>query len=540
MKQYKPLIISIFLITFLIFLVWHSYKTMENKLILVHQENQFKNLKIIASQINQYFEFIINQISPLYSYSDFYSSDTRLKEFLNIINKENSKEIKYICLLDSNFNSIFSIPESENFQIKNYINTDNLYKIKNTSNINISAPFNSPKNEILIEILFPILENEKLYKVISIFTPLSNIISEFIFSLSHSDSKYWIINEEGQIVYTSIATNDSYYGKHFRDIYIEHTENALLIEESIAMDKESFWFDIKNKKHPGEKTSFLIISSNIEFKNNQKWKIIQATNKNIFSGKYHTFRIPFIYLSLLIIFLGLAIGIYAYQTGINISKMINKAEFIENLEKKVEKKTKEIAQSELHLKSIIESLPDIFYIITPAGYITFISNSVNRILGYTQDEIIGKNLKNLIHPEDLLSSDDSLLKILEGKKEIDKNFKIRLKTSDGIYRTFNIITNIIKDSSGDIALINGVLRDITEQEILSQKIIQYSQSLEKIVSSKIKELEISEEKFRNVIENIEDIVFTYSLKEGIFTFISPRIFNVFGLEKETIENQSVI
>jgi len=70
---------------------------------------------------------------------------------------------------------------------------------------------------------------------------------------------------------------------------------------------------------------------------------------------------------------------------------------------KCERKRIEIAlkQSEQRLRSIIESVPDVIYQLDSNGRITFISKAVERLLGYSQKELIGKGILELVHSSDI-------------------------------------------------------------------------------------------------------------------------------------------
>ncbi|MFC1493607.1 PAS domain S-box protein, partial [candidate division KSB1 bacterium] len=60
---------------------------------------------------------------------------------------------------------------------------------------------------------------------------------------------------------------------------------------------------------------------------------------------------------------------------------------------------KALKRSEKKLDSIIKSVNDIIYRLDPEGNVTFISNSIKRY-GYSPEEIIGKNIIDLVHPDD--------------------------------------------------------------------------------------------------------------------------------------------
>ncbi|MBN1697702.1 MAG: PAS domain S-box protein [Spirochaetales bacterium] len=54
---------------------------------------------------------------------------------------------------------------------------------------------------------------------------------------------------------------------------------------------------------------------------------------------------------------------------------------------------------ELLYRDIMENIPDIIYKIDPNGFFTYINSAV-KMLGYTQNELIGKHFRKILHPED--------------------------------------------------------------------------------------------------------------------------------------------
>lgn len=65
---------------------------------------------------------------------------------------------------------------------------------------------------------------------------------------------------------------------------------------------------------------------------------------------------------------------------------------------------------------ILDILPDIVYRIDPEGHFTYLSKSI-ALLGYTEEELIGKHFSAIVHPEDLPNiSRNIVLSRFKGKK----------------------------------------------------------------------------------------------------------------------------
>ena len=60
----------------------------------------------------------------------------------------------------------------------------------------------------------------------------------------------------------------------------------------------------------------------------------------------------------------------------------------------------DLAHRERHYRALIENATDLVTILSPDGTIRYKSPSVQRILGYTSDELVGRRSLDFIHPDD--------------------------------------------------------------------------------------------------------------------------------------------
>ena len=56
---------------------------------------------------------------------------------------------------------------------------------------------------------------------------------------------------------------------------------------------------------------------------------------------------------------------------------------------------------EEHFRTIIENSPEIIVILKKDGIISYINPAVKKVLGYDQDELLGKSAYEFIHEDDL-------------------------------------------------------------------------------------------------------------------------------------------
>ncbi len=99
------------------------------------------------------------------------------------------------------------------------------------------------------------------------------------------------------------------------------------------------------------------------------------------------------------------------------------------------------------------------------GTYKFISPSVKKILGYTPQELLGKNPYNLFHPDDQERiRNESHQKAL--KKEPASNFQYRIRKKDGSYIWFETSTESITDENGNVIKLQTTSRDISSRKNL--------------------------------------------------------------------------
>jgi len=132
------------------------------------------------------------------------------------------------------------------------------------------------------------------------------------------------------------------------------------------------------------------------------------------------------------------------------------------LEEDLKQAEKALKESREKYKTIIENLSEIIQIVDSEGVISYVSPSVQRILGYKPEEVIGRPSVDFVHPDDLQKVS---LGFEEAYKKPDKPTKVacRCKHKNGTWRVIEGIgTNCFDKPS-----INGflsVMQDITERK----------------------------------------------------------------------------
>jgi PAS domain S-box-containing protein len=134
--------------------------------------------------------------------------------------------------------------------------------------------------------------------------------------------------------------------------------------------------------------------------------------------------------------------------------------------------------SEDRFRGIAESLADWIWEIDATACFSFSSESSERVLGYTHEEIIGKCVYDFIDPEDVDRVREAFKEHTSGKTPI-KNLEHWNITKDG--RRVCLLTNGVPmlDPQGELVGYRGVDSDVTEQRMLERQASQ-QQKLESI------------------------------------------------------------
>jgi PAS domain S-box-containing protein len=77
-----------------------------------------------------------------------------------------------------------------------------------------------------------------------------------------------------------------------------------------------------------------------------------------------------------------------------------KVSYLDTMEKELAHARELLIDADRRFFYIVENIPDIIYVLDSKGEIRFISNSIIRY-GYSPEELTGKNILDLVYPEDL-------------------------------------------------------------------------------------------------------------------------------------------
>jgi len=124
--------------------------------------------------------------------------------------------------------------------------------------------------------------------------------------------------------------------------------------------------------------------------------------------------------------------------------------------------TEALRSSEEQFRSLIENSSDIITILSDTGIIFYLSPSIERSFGYRHEELIGKNISELIHPDDLPCFFEVFIRKIQ-VPNTTSSIEFRARHKDGTWR---ILESIGKKLPHGLVVTGMVLnsRDITERK----------------------------------------------------------------------------
>ncbi|MDQ3378550.1 MAG: PAS domain S-box protein, partial [Actinomycetota bacterium] len=169
----------------------------------------------------------------------------------------------------------------------------------------------------------------------------------------------------------------------------------------------------------------------------------------------------------------------------------------------------ELKESEERFRAIVENTQEWLWAQDLEGITTFSNPAIESMLGYEVEEILGTNISSFIHPDDY----EEFMSLMPGfiaEKRGWTGLVVRWRHKNGDYRHVESNATPVLDADGEVAGFRGADRDITER-IRTQR-----------------ELRESEERYRVLIETVQEGLAYIAPEGGVVTFCNRAYAEILG------------
>jgi len=176
-----------------------------------------------------------------------------------------------------------------------------------------------------------------------------------------------------------------------------------------------------------------------------------------------------------------------------------------------------LAQSEAHYRRIAENTNDMIVVCGADGIISYVSMACERVLGFASDNLKGRNLLHLVHPEDQARTVSQFGPLLSGQIKNDALVaEYRMVRRDGEVIWIETQPRVLRDPvSNKIVELVHAIRDITARKRAEQALAE------------------RDEQFRLLIQGSRDVIMRLA-PNGRTLSVSPVVRDILGFEPEDL------
>jgi PAS domain S-box-containing protein len=177
-------------------------------------------------------------------------------------------------------------------------------------------------------------------------------------------------------------------------------------------------------------------------------------------------------------------------------------------------KHKTISESELSA-AIFDTVAAVLIVVTPDGTIVRFNQAAEQTTGYSREEVIGKQFRDIfVIPEDSAAIEQAVKDLQEKMSKVTLETKWRRK--DGNLRLISWTSTVLLDENNTIQYLVGTGIDITEQRAASEALLRSESRLKNVITSNM-------------------IGLLYWNKQGQITDANDTVLNMIGYTREELK-----
>ena len=168
-----------------------------------------------------------------------------------------------------------------------------------------------------------------------------------------------------------------------------------------------------------------------------------------------------------------------------------------------------LADSEAHLRLLVENATDVVMRTTTAGVLDWVSSSVSRVLGWAPEDLIGEPVSALLHPEDVADAAGAHEPWETGQPS---SVECRIRTAAGGYRWLMCSSRPILGAHGEVTGMVAGWRDVDAEVCTRQALTD------------------ADARYRLVADSVYDVVLR--IRDGQILWVSPSLTRELGWAPE--------
>ena len=173
---------------------------------------------------------------------------------------------------------------------------------------------------------------------------------------------------------------------------------------------------------------------------------------------------------------------------------------------------KALRRSETRYRTLFGESRDAVYMNTREGKILDVNQAGLDLLGYPRDELIGMNVRRLyVHPEER----SVFQREIEQQGSV-RDYELKFRRKDGVQIDCLVTSTVRRAVDGTVLGYQGIIRDITEQMKAENALHE------------------SEQRFRQLAENLREVFWLSSLDGRQIYFINPAYEEIWGRSRESL------
>lgn len=182
--------------------------------------------------------------------------------------------------------------------------------------------------------------------------------------------------------------------------------------------------------------------------------------------------------------------------------------------------------SEAHYRLLTDNMSDIVGIIDRDMHFTFVGSNASRLVGFTADEVMRRDVKGMLTPESFEQARNIIVRQFEidGQpgQDPDRSFliEVEIPAKNGEVRLFELKVNFIRDGAGAPVSLLGIGRDITAHKALERT------------------LKENEDRYHSFVSNFPGIAYRGRI-DGSVLFFEGRVEEITGYRGDDFSSSRV-